>query len=751
MEPANQPCVSPTLLVPNDVFIDDKGTRFRLLRVCGDDAWIINLTDKNAWPRICAYAVLAKSINAKKARIVKTGVSRQTPFCSRATAARRTLAYGTIAPLISNPLILDAVHRGPLVTERAEKTGHSKTTINKYLRLYWTGGQTQDALLFTFTSICNIPRGLTNGRGKRSVRYDTYQLGEADIENIRNSIEKHYFTNATHTLASAYLEMLKEKYSFFDGNGDSFIKPAGERPSMRQYSNVFKRLYPLEERLRRRKGEKDFNRDHNHHLAGALCDAIGAGHVYEIDATIDDVWLVAKDNRMQIIGKPTKYLIYDSYSRLCTGFYVGLESACWESAMQAILSIAESKSELCAKLKVPCDPSDWVAQGVYPSKWLGDCGEMISHNSNRICDGMEGTLSNAPPLSPQTKGIVECGFKSMHVQIASITPGYDPPSNAKRRRGKHYENDASLTVDEYTAVILLAIIEHNRTLMKKYQAHPSVVMRTRPVPIELWNDSIRNQVGNLWRYTEDYLRLKLLPMSTGTVQSEGIAFGDCFYSCPELEKNGWFISAANRGRSDVSVSFDRRLVDAIIVYDPNNPNLAYRCELTPRSAHFKGYSFSEVKFIKTITKQVIADNEQDDLQRRCNFSTKVSEITDPAFSEMKEATQGKSRNARKTHAADARLAEKTERRQAEATIPLNILDSTSSEPGHGSGILPANVVAMPTRKANSTPAPAPIIEIDTPAPSDSDSNATCAEPPVPKSLEERLAMKRQELLNGSDQ
>ncbi|MFP3624636.1 transcriptional antiterminator, partial [Burkholderia sp. SIMBA_051] len=83
--------------------------------------------------------------------------------------------------------------------------------------------------------------------------------------------------------------------------------------------------------------------------------------------------------------------------------------------------------------------------------------------------GMESTISNAPPLTPQNKGTVECGFKLLHQSIAALTPGYEPARNLMRRRGKHYDRDASLTLDEFIAIVLAAIIKHNRTPMGKYR------------------------------------------------------------------------------------------------------------------------------------------------------------------------------------------------------------------------------------------------------------------------------------------
>ncbi|WP_321945363.1 Mu transposase C-terminal domain-containing protein [Paraburkholderia sp. J10-1] len=708
-----------------------------------DTAWTINLNDKNCWPVARKYSELLELARKGLIFSIKINIRGKLQFCTPAASARRDFALKAIESLLSSPAIYDPVQRGRLVREQAVASGCCKTTIYTYLRAYWTGGQTKDALCFDFPSIGTSKNDCTNGRGRTTDRYDTYQMNLQDVRNIKKSIFKHFLKKETKTLASTHSWMLDRYYSYKDGNGKLYNKPLGERPTIHQFRQTVKKHFSPEFLLLKRKGEKDFNRDHNQHLTGALHSTIGAGHIYEIDATIADVWLVARDNPQKIIGKPTLYLIYDRYSRLCVGHYVGLENACWECAMQAILSIAEDKEALCKKYKLDYDPSDYPADGVFPLNWLGDRGEMISRNSNRICDGMEGSISNASSLCPQTKGTVECGFKLIHVRIEAVAPGYDPPINAKRRRGKHYESDACLNVDQFTALVILAINQHNRSMMKNYEAAPAVMLRTRPIPIELWNDSIINQVGSLRQYCEDYLHLKLLPRSSATIQKEGIFFKHCYYSCPEIERKGWFIAAANRGRSQVSVSFDRRLVDEIVVYDPNDHQIAYKCRLTPRSLHFKGLSFSEVDYIFKKVKSIINDDEEDAQQRRSDFSRNSAVITEPAYAAMKSACRGKSRSSRKARTALERATERTARRQTDAAMPTIPIDNRLAQEheqpkpaNQGDGISPDDQSNVSTANGeNSQASSSTLPGCDSAGKSDTE----------PSGIEYQLALKRQEM------
>ena len=721
-------------LLKNDLFHHETGIRYRLLHVTPetDEAWIINVTDKATWPRKCSYATLLDDMHKRKSTLVTSTGQGSVSEYTDAAKARRKKAWEIIEPLLVSPAVYDPNLRGSLVSARAETTGASKTTINKYLRDYWLGGQTQDALIPRFPDIgLNQPQ-LTNARGRRpsDSRYEIYQMQRSvDDKHVVAAVKGHFLNGEVSTLQHAFQEMLKEHYSYQDGNGESFIKPSGERPSYRQFYTVVKRCFSLETILRGKKGNKDFERDHDQRIGSALFEAIGVGYIYEIDATIADVFLVAQADRSKIIGKPTMYLIYDRYSRLCAGFYVGLEHPGWETAVQAILSLAEDKAALCHKYGVPYDPRDWPADRIFPQKFLGDCGEMLSRNSNRICDGMESTISNAPPLSPQNKGTVECGFKLIHASIAPATPGYEPPSNVTRRRGKHYDRDACLTLDEFIAIILRAIVAHNRREMKKYPLDPRAALRgVSPVPREIWEDNVIYSAGVISRYSEEYLRLQLRPRDEATVMEQGIFFQGCFYSCMDLEKKGWFVSAANRGRFDVDVSYDRRLVDSIIVHDPQDARKSYTCELTTTSEPYRGYSFAEVKYVQKTVKRLLQEGEDNALQEKIDLKKFISDIAQPAHAAMKEATKGRSRSSRKADIAADRDAEKQARRQTETARPSH------HQPSVVHTSLPDNVVSMPVRSSTEA----------VPQPQE-DIGETIARP---LSIQEKLRLKKQEMLSG---
>jgi len=78
-------------------------------------------------------------------------------------------------------------------------------------------------------------------------------------------------------------------------------------------------------------------------LGSSSTDAIGPGSVFQIDATVADVYLVSRFNRTHIIGRPVLYIVQDCFSKLIVGLYVGLEGPSWIGAAMALANTVGNK------------------------------------------------------------------------------------------------------------------------------------------------------------------------------------------------------------------------------------------------------------------------------------------------------------------------------------------------------------------------------------------------------------------------
>lgn len=732
---------------PNDIVVEAGAEdRYRLLRFSAADTerpegvWLIELSSPLALPCWVSLVQLEEHYRPQQAQgavALATDTISSAPSLASIRIADET--FLRIQPLIDEPGIMEPSSRHALLKLRAaEPGGGTEKTLLKALRRWWQGGQTLNALLGHYANSGAPNKPGTQGRGRHKESKYTeqplevrrpYQLTEDDLAKMREVIEAYYFDKeARRTLRAALEHLHNTHYTFLDGNGATCLKHESECPSYKQLRHFLLTTYPRETILVSRKGEKAFAKEDRSTHGSIQIECLGPGHIYEFDATIVDVKLVSEKDRRKIVGKPTLYLLIDRFSRLIVGFYLGFEHACYTAAMQAIVSLGEDKQELCNKLGLPYDPYDWPAQGVVPMKFLADQGELTSKTARRIARSLRSTLSNVPGLRPDWKPLVECGFKMLHQIIAPDTPAYTPDADARQRRAVNRDNEACQTLHEFTAVVVAAIIAHNKRMQVGYplsieQADDG----TRPIPRELWDHGVRTRSGYLARADFAKVREELLPRAQATITGDAIMFEKLAYLCPEALERGWLIQG-RKARNSVEIAHDFRLVNEIIVYSPNGSGESFVARLSKDSVQFKDHSLKEVRQHFHNVGRVTADANEVRRQAMFEYSNNTKPATARAKAAMKAVVGGKSRSGRIKDTAEARQGELKSEQLANGGV-------RAPAPAHAP---PPAAPPAPTTSAIVVPlrAAEPTTSVP-PAP------ATSSAPPT---LQERLAQQRRQML-----
>lgn len=680
-----------TIVHPNEIVVLGDGRTHRVLwcDIEKNTAWTFELETPKALPRRLSYDVLTATSSRPALASARQPAVALAIHATPAMLKRRDTVMERIRPLLLHPDIFEPTKRGPMVEKRAAELGCSANTLLANLREYWRGGQNSNAVLGRY---CNSGRpgndGLTGGRGSRTESgAQPYQTTHADLRNIRRYIEKFYLKSKIRTLTQTYKRLVAKAYSYDDAEGKTCIFPAGERPSFRQFEHLFYREYPIEARLRARQG-KDYNLNDRARTGSVQADCQGAADIYEIDATIADIFLVLSIDRSKIIGKPTLYLIIDRGTRLIVGWYVGLENPCWAAAIQAILSIFEDKAALCKRYNLTYDPEDWPAHGILPQQFLADRGEVYGKKSEQLSDGLAVNVAILPGYRPDWKPLVECGFKLTHQPIADLAPGYDPPRNAERRCGVKYEKDAALTLEEFKAFVLEIIVARNRKIHRDFALSPTQVLQgVRPIPIELWNHDVRSRIGLMNRFPEEQVRFELLPRGKATVTDAGIRLNGCLYTCSEAVRRGWFVLARKK-QFTVPASWDHRRVDEICVHDPAGRGW-FVATLHKDQKHFLSMSVPEVAYYRSLQAGLTKGADEHTLQVDVAMEAKVAPMIDAARQATARVSRGKTRSARKNDTVAARTEELARERQQTVRMPVNDSQARGVVPS-----APANIVAL---------------------------------------------------------
>lgn len=741
------------IILRNDVF-ELAGAHHRVLHVGGphDRVYAIPLDGKNPLPKYWSRKLFESADFQKLLRGIAPPQSNRPFTPSPADNAVAEERWRRIKDLVEGDpiMILERRHRMQTLRDQAERTGATDRTLLADLRRWWQGGQRHDALLGNYYGSGRVrddadvlrmeketPYGTTQvvfapcaqrARGRRS-QFGTHEpmpIPASLREVILQVGQKYYLKDETKSVRDTADHVLSELFSLRDEDGKplrspdgkhAVLKPLGQRPSFEQIRYMLRKTISESHAFCKRVSSTDFANNHAASHGSVLDDTVGAGDVYEIDATLVDLFIVAAADRATIIGKATLYLVIDRATRLIVGFYISLENPSWNEAKQAVLSIAGDWATLCQRLGVTYDSNDWPAGGVLPSRFVGDRGEMITYTSNALCDGLRIPITNPPSKLSQRKCIVESGFHTTQVPLKDSAPGYEPPRNARKRRGKKYDKDACLTLDELAVIYLRIVITHNNRVMDGYPLSPEAVLKGwKATPIDLWRHSITRHMGAPARHDFSYLRQQLMPRGTGEVHVDGVHFGGCVYRFQDRRCADWQSRASLKESFKVQVVFSPSLVDEVLIVDPYDGRKQYAGELTSDSKAFRGYTFAEVAAVNKMKAALRYAGNNSNETLRIALKQDIGSVAKPAHAAMKSETRGMQHRSRYRGADEIRDAEARSRRSqahgrdgVEGQV-IAAPESVSADAATlGSNVVnlrtPAVPISQPDRQGIATPPP----------------------------------------------
>lgn len=554
----------------------------------------------------------------------------------------RDKSWNAISEIINKePAIYEKSHRSILIKSTCEKHNVSYPTIRKYLYRYWSRGKTIDALLPDYKNsggkgkeriAGSIKRGRPPKYGPKGVNVD-----EETKKIFRVALEKYYLTSKQNHLTDAYKFMLKDFYAediyYENGVEKVILKDENAIPTLTQFKYWYQKEYNAPEILKTRKGEKRFNKDHRAVLSTSLSEVFGPGSRYQIDATIADVYLVSEVNRNWIIGRPVVYLVMDVFSRMAVGMYVGLEGPSWAGAMMAMSNVVTDKREYCAEYDIEISEDDWPSHHL-PDILLADKGEFEGYNIERLVRAFNLHVENAASYRADWKGIVEKHFDLIQKKVRPMLPGYIDV-DFQERGSKDYRLDAKLTLKEFSQILIKQILQYNtKHYLKSYIREKDLVTdNVQPIPLELWNWGVQNRTGKLRVFSEEIVKLQLLPRGTATVNHKGIQFKGISYGCDKALKEAWFENARMKGSWKIELAYDpRNMSHAYIVDD----SLGYldECYMLDVSKRYEGLSLDEINHWRQEEKRLEKEQNHKQLQKDIDYISDVEAI-------IKEAEKAK--------------------------------------------------------------------------------------------------------------
>lgn len=622
----------------NMLFKNKNADKLRVLWVSkdSDDIYLISLNDKK-WQYLYSKDELIKEINERDVEIIEdfayTLSENEINNKNKQIRDKYFQVISELYQMIPEPDIFTKA-RNEFVVKLCDKYKISRSSVDEALKRYWKGGKTKNSLLPHYYKCGG--RGKERGAGEvKRGRPSIYKEHEGinvneDIKKIfKQSIRKFYNTKKQNSLVTAYELMIKEYFSKevvdSSGNKKLILMSKNKVPTIAQFRYWFNKDRDIKKEIVSRKGARMFEQKHRAILNSGNKGILGPGMQYQIDATIGDIYLISEYNPNWIIGRPVIYMVMDTFSRMITGFYVGLEGPSWVGAMTALSNAMASKVEFCKEYGVDIDESDWNCKSV-PFSILADRGELFGYQADNLVNNLGIQLSNTPPYRAEWKAVIEQNFRCINQNVKPLAPAVVLP-DFRERGSIDYRLEAKLTLKEFTKIIINIILHHNNKHILKHYVRDKEMIKddVELIPQKIWEWGMKNRTGVLKTLDTKTIKFTLMPRGEATITEKGIRFKGIYYSSLLAIKERLFEKARLNGKFKIKILYDPRNMNNI--YWILDEHMKYeKCFLLSREYRYLDMCIEEIEYLKKREMMMINKGEADEIEEKINLINNIEEV-----------------------------------------------------------------------------------------------------------------------------
>lgn len=554
------------------MFVRISGARFRVLRQDAGGAWVIAY-DEYQMP---VYVNRGELERAERIAAPEEYVRNW----ERPMSAAQQQRYDMLRPALDDArCIMDEAHRTEVFAAIARE---NNTTARRLRRLYHA----------------YLARGsLTRSKPRESVRRPDYEA----------AIRKYYFSAKHNSLRTAYELFILDSYT----NKGVLADEIPSWSSFRLY--YFRHFKGDPQREIAREGLTAYQRN-NRPLYGSAMQYRESVGSYQVDETQGDIYLVSKWDRSKVIGRPNVYLAIDTASGLIAGVYVGLDAG--ETALMAcIANAAGDKATYCAAYGIDLSPADWPSRGL-PSEIISDRGgEFVGDRINELCICYGIDRQALPPFRAEEKPLVERAMDLIQESYKSMLRGRGViGDDVGERWATDYRQQAILTLDEYTAIVIHTIIALNKGRVLTDIGHLPVDAPNTPA--QLWKWLVDQGKSTLLDVDADELYRRALPRTTGKITRKGIVWNGLRY----LPERGAELTVGEK----IEYAYDAQ--DTSHIYVVGKDKHLIPCTLAPSSSRYDGYDMADVAVMRREELEREKAARQTELEARVAMRSEIERI-----------------------------------------------------------------------------------------------------------------------------
>lgn len=442
---------------------------------------------------------------------------------------------------------------------------------------------------------------LTAKPGAKPEFFDTTGvIKNEEIESYYEEALKDYKSGRQKTMRSAYDKMNLKHFSkieIVNGIETLVLLPESERPTMRQFRYYINTHITKEEMDKIKTSAQEQRNNKRLIVSDALKGIYGPGDMVEIDAVEADVSLVSELDHNKTIGRPINYFMVDVFTRCIVAISVAFDNNSMLGLTNLFLNLADNKKRYAEKFGIFFDNSYVWPSNFIPRRVRVDRGsDFKSKEFNRICIALGIEKHIVPGGSGSLKGVVEQSFHQMHSQQNVHLENYGLIE--KRYDSKHHK-EATLTIYEYTQMIINFVLFHNQQYDKDYNLTKEMIKnKIDPIPAKLWQYGV-NKYGQPRPIPvlDQYLYDLMTPVKA-KVSRRGISYKNLWYLPENDPKLVEQMFSAGAKKIPFEARIDKRDVGAIYYKRGNKLIYAPLNQMIAGNADYKGMTLKEYEDYK---------------------------------------------------------------------------------------------------------------------------------------------------------
>lgn len=226
-----------------------------------------------------------------------------------------------------------------------------------------------------------------------------------------------------------------------------------------------------------------------------------------------------------------------------------------------------------------------------------------------------------------------------------------------------------LDLHDLRKLIIVAILHHNKTTrLEQYRLDQDMIAdHVEPVPLDLWTWGIKNRSGHLRKFSDDRLRLNLLPEVDATVTPKGLLCDGLYYTCDLARREEWFERVRETRSHKVKLARDPRNISKAYLRLDSGRRMEV-CELVEADHTFRDRDWYELAEEHAVRKQRTEKATYRGIDNTAEFNAYADDVIASATQRTKEHRQEMSNAARVAGIRKNRKLEKNLERQADAWV-----------------------------------------------------------------------------------